>query len=299
MVRLTEPLFERIVPVGGDRVMGVSEFGAPAGRPIVWFHGTPGGGRQIPEGLRQSCADEDVRLVVIERPGYGRSSHHRYGRVSDINTDVEIVLDELGIDRFCVAGLSGGGPYTLAVAHGQSDRVVSAVVLGGVGPHAGPDGIPGGAVGVFAPLAPIAGPASRVVGRAFQGFVAVMTPVSGTVFGLVSRLFPEGDQVVFAEPEIEAMFLDDIIRQTAGGLPGPPLDLIVFVREWGFNLADLSVPVHFWHGDADPIVPLGHAEHMAGLVPGATLVVRPAESHLGGFAVAEEAVKTAMSHWED
>jgi pimeloyl-ACP methyl ester carboxylesterase len=297
VIQLTEPLFQRLIPVGDNRVIGVNAYGSSEGRTMVWMHGTPGGGRQVPEALRRALPDYDVRLVVVERPGYGASSYHSYEQIRDFTADVDQVLDRLDIDRFCVGGLSGGGPYALAIAHDYPSRVASAVVLGGVGPHAGPEAVAGGAVGMFSPLGGIAEPASRAVGRTLQGLVALLTPIAEPAFGLVTKLFPPGDRLVLDDPEISAMFIDDTIRQATGGLAGPPLDLKLFVRDWGFEIGDLTVPVHLWQGDADPIVPLDHAEHMATLIPGATLAIRPRESHLGGFAAANEAVLTAMSHW--
>jgi pimeloyl-ACP methyl ester carboxylesterase len=46
--------------------------------------------------------------------------------------------------------------------------------------------------------------------------------------------------------------------------------------------------VRWWHGDADPIVPLDAARAAASHLPKAELVLRPKESHLGGFAAADE-----------
>jgi pimeloyl-ACP methyl ester carboxylesterase len=249
--------------------------------------------------LRRAVLRDDLRLVVVERPGYGSSSPHAYPNVLAVTADVEELLDALSIDRFAVAGLSGGGPYALACAHAFPDRVVAVSVLGGVAPHVGPDAIAGGAVAALAPLGPLAGPVSRPFGSLVQGLALVLTPVVPTVFELVARLFPEGDRRVFAHPEMKAMFIDDILRTVRGGLPGPALDLRVFVREWGFRLTDIRVPVHFWQGDADPIVTLAQAQHMAARVPRSTFVLRPEESHLGGFAVAHEAVATVMGHWEE
>ena len=52
------------------------------------------------------------------------------------------------------------------------------------------------------------------------------------------------------------------------------------------------MPIRFWHGDADHLVPLAHARHQARLIPGATLSVRHGESHLGGLAAAEEILES-------
>lgn len=183
--------------------------------------------------------------------------------------------------------------------HAFPDRVVSVAVLGGVAPHVGPEASPGGLVGALAPLGPVAGPLARPVGALFQGLVSVFAPLGTTNVDIVARFFPRGDRVVFALPENKVMFIDDIVRTVRGGLPGPALDLRVFVRDWGFRLGDVRVPVHFWHGDADPIVTIQQARDMAARVPGATFVLRPDESHLGGFAVAHEAVAATMAHWKE
>ncbi len=295
--RLTPPRVEATIDLPDGRRMGIAEFGPPRGRPVLWFHGTPGGRHQIPESLRRSLHDQDARVIVVERPGYGESTHHLYADIRSVNDDIDCLLEALGIERFGVAGLSGGGPYALAVSRDHSDRVVAAGVLGGVVPHLGPEAVAGGLVAALSPLAGVARVASRPVGAALGFAVQLMGPVEKPVFGLTTRMFPHGDRVVFGIPDIEAMFLEDIKQTARGGLSGPMLDLVLFTRDWGFRLADVSVPVHFWQGDADPIVTLVQAEKMAEAVPGASFSVRPGESHLGGFAAASQAIAVVLDHW--
>ena len=58
-----------------------------------------------------------------------------------------------------------------------------------------------------------------------------------------------------------------------------------------------GVPVRWWHGDADPFVSLDQARRAAALLPDIELHVRPGESHLGGFAVADEMLATLADLW--
>jgi pimeloyl-ACP methyl ester carboxylesterase len=74
-------------------------------------------------------------------------------------------------------------------------------------------------------------------------------------------------------------------------------DLVLFGRDWGFRLVDIDVPIRFWHGDADHLVPVRHARHLARLVPDAALTIRRGESHLGSLAAAEEILGTILSLW--
>jgi pimeloyl-ACP methyl ester carboxylesterase len=114
-----------------------------------------------------------------------------------------------------------------------------------------------------------------------------------------ARLSPPGDRLVFARPEVRAMFLDDLLRGAAKGLRAPIYDILLFGRDWGFNLNDVKVPVHWWHGDADHIVPLPHAQQAVAALPDAKLYVRPGESHLGTLIAAEDILGVLMREWDE
>ena len=108
---------------------------------------------------------------------------------------------------------------------------------------------------------------------------------------------PEGDRKVFADPDIEAMFIDDLVTASRRRFSGAVHDVALFGRPWGFNLADIDVPAFWWHGDADNLVPLAHAEHAVGLLTGCQLSIRPTESHLGAFAAADVVLETIVDAW--
>jgi pimeloyl-ACP methyl ester carboxylesterase len=90
------------------------------------------------------------------------------------------------------------------------------------------------------------------------------------------------------------MFLDDLNRSilAGGGLHSVAQDARLFGRDWGFRLSDIKVPVHWWHGDSDTIVPLRHGEHVVSRLPNASLTVRPGDSHLSGYAAADDVIAT-------
>jgi len=71
---------------------------------------------------------------------------------------------------------------------------------------------------------------------------------------------PAGDRRVLRDPEMEGMFIDDIVLVAKGGFQAIIDDARLFGRDWGFRLADVKAPVRWWHGDADNIVPLREAQ---------------------------------------
>jgi pimeloyl-ACP methyl ester carboxylesterase len=297
-VEITPPRIEGRITVRDGRKLSFAEFGPVGGRPLLWLHGTPGARRQIPESARLAADALGLRIVGIDRPGVGLSTPHQYASIADFAADLEIVVDELGFDAFAVIGLSGGGPYALAAAYAMPTRVPVVGVLGGVVPTVGDDAVPGGLVALatrFAPVLPFMLPAA---GTMLTALVRVLRPVGTTAVDLYARVSPEGDRQVLSRPEIKAMFIDDLVGNGRRGLRAPGFDVLLFTRDWGFRLADIRVPVRWWHGDADHIVPLRHGRAAVAALPDAQLFVRPGESHHGGVAAAEEVVDTLHEVWD-
>lgn len=272
------------------RRLAWATFGDPDGSPVLWFHGTPGNRTQIPPATAREAELLGIRLVCIARPGVGRSSDVAYPSFVHSTPDVMAVADEVGADRFGLVALSGGGPYALACAHEHPERVGGVAVLGGVCPVVGPDAAEGGLVALSARFNALLGVVRAPLGDALRVVLELMRPVAHPAYHAFSRIMPEGDQRIFADPEIEAMFVRDLVAATRHGFRGLFNDVVLFGRDWGFRLHDVDVPVRWWHGDADSLVPLGHARHVTDLLPECELLVRPEESHLGGFGVSDEAL---------
>ena len=298
MTSLDEPHVEGTIEVAPGRRLGFSEFGPADGRPVVWMHGTPGARRQIPQAARVAAQELGVRIVGVDRPGVGASTPLLYSSLRDFAPDLGELANRLGFEQFAMLGLSGGGPYVLACAYAIPERVAVGGVLGGVAPTQGPDAQPGGLVGRLEPLAPLAAtlhvPLSALLGVGLRAFRPFFSPA----FDLYARFSPEADRRVFDRPEVKAMFLDDLLRGSRKGMAAPIYDLVLFCRPWGFSVRDLTVPIRWWHGDADNIVPLSHGMHLVSLIPDAQLFVRPGESHLGNLDAVEEVLNTLLAVWD-
>src|SRR4051794_10281256 len=297
---LTAPRLEGTVAVGGKddapvRRLGFAEFGRPNGFPVFWLHGTPGARRQIPEAARIAALELDVRLIGVDRPGVGSSTPHLYGQILDFADDLALLADALGVTDFSMIGLSGGGPYVLACAAALPKRVRSVGVLGGVAPSLGPDAPPGGIVSLAGRFHSLLSALRLPLSMTLAGFVWSVRPAATPALHVYARLSPEADRRMLARPEFRAMFLDDLLNGSRAGLRAPIDDVLLFGKPWGFSPRALTVPVHWWHGDVDHLIPFAHGRHMASLIPGAQMHVVPGESHLGTLAEAEDILATVLA----
>ncbi|MFW0785491.1 alpha/beta hydrolase [Gordonia sp. CPCC 206044] len=299
MIDIARPKIEGSVAVGdGRRRIGFAEFGSATGRAVFWLHGTPGARRQIPTEARAFAAQNGFRIIGLDRPGVGSSTPYHYTCVAEFAADLAAVADSLGIDEFAVIGLSGGGPYALGVAHAFPERVVVAGVLGGVAPTIGPDAIPGGAMRLARAAAPVLRVAGAPVGKVVSSVLSVARPIAEPAIKVYGRLSPQGDRELLARPEFRAMFLDDLLHGGSRRMEAPFSDIVVFSHDWGFRVPDVSVPVRWWHGDRDHIIPFQHGEHMVSLLPDAKLYTMHGESHLGALGLSIEIITELMSVWD-
>ena len=203
-------------------------------------------------------------------------------------------MDALAIDTCRLIGLSGGGPYVLAAGANLPQRVHGVGVLGGVVPTTGPDAAEGGIIQLAVHLAPLIRMGRVPLGVALTAAIRLVRPLAGTGLDLYAAFQPPGDKNLLSRPEFKAMFLDDLLNGSRFQTSAPLNDLLLFARDWGFAPADVTVPVRWWHGDDDHIVPFRHGRHLVDLLPDATLTTIDGESHLGGLGIAEDVISTLM-----
>ena len=280
-----------------DREISWAIFGDPEGDTVFWFHGTPGARAQLPHDIDQVATANKLRIITVERPGTGDSTTHAYARIIDFTRDLHQITVDLGIDEFGVVGLSGGGPYLLATAHEFGDRMKVGIVLGGVGPTRGADAVVSHTL-LLVPAAKLLWWWRTPLGNGLSKLVRLATPYADTAVDLFFNLVP-GDREAFRERPLDRrQFTHDLIdANRRSGLRSPIDDLILFGRHWGFELGDVEVPIVFFGGNSDVIVPYLHAERQAKRVPGARLRTFEGRGHFAGYTSPEAVLGDIRELW--
>lgn len=267
---------DRVVRLPDGRRLGYSEYGAAEGRPVFFFHGF-GTSRVIcpPE---EPAIEMGIRLIAVDRPGIGLSQALPGRRLLDWPTDVAALADRLGIDSFSVIGWSGGGPYALACAHALPERVA--------------------AIGLVSSPAPLTGTsesgylrrldrnAVRAAGRAPWVIRLALWHWGRPQRRDATRFFEDSvaamcaaDQAVLAAPELRGRMIansSELYRQGGRGMYD---EALVLAKPWGFEVNEIRVPVHVWHGARDETVPLAMAEFLSREIPSARANILREEGH--------------------
>jgi pimeloyl-ACP methyl ester carboxylesterase len=237
-------------------------------RAVFWHHGTPNVGSP-PEPLFEAAAENGLRWVSYDRPGYGGSSLNPGRDIAAAAKDVAAIADALGIGRFTVFGHSGGGPHALACAALLPDRVVAAVSGAAPAPFDadGLDWLAGWTPGLASEHR------AAAAGRAaLLDYLVHAEPVK------MSAFFTDAD--VAALSGRWAWVGNVAGKAIAQGNDGYIEDGLAAVAPWGFSPSDIGVPVLLLHGQADKMVPSGHSEWLATYCPAAELRLVPGAGHI-------------------
>jgi pimeloyl-ACP methyl ester carboxylesterase/glycosidase len=280
------PARDRSLKLRDGRRVAYAEWGDPDGSPVLLLHGMPGSRLLCPDERATTAAG--VRLIAIDRPGYGGSDPRPGRTVVDGASDIEEVIRRLKLAPVAVVGWSSGGPYALACAAQIPGLLSSIGVVAGDGP---PDDVPGYwdeaspelRQLVDAVRADPAGARARVAER-LNWYAAD----PGSILDGVASDPDSPDGAALARPQVaeplRAMFVEGARQGVAGFVD----DWIATVRPWGFALRDVDREVHLWWGDGDRLTTRAHTEHLASALPRAKLTIYPGEGH-----------NVAVTHWAD
>lgn len=258
----------------GNRNVAWGEYGDPSGVPCLFFHGTPGSRTQV-RPLHDKAVEHGVRLVAIERPGYGFSTPQRGRTVLDWTADVAAVTDHLSLDRFAVAGISGGGPHALACGYAFGTRVTVTLALSPGGPA---DLAPATRADVVRNrLAPVLDTVAAVaLWRHRRGdFEAWFTKA----FEGFAKKLPEADRALLRQPHVFPALIDDAFENTRHATRGESDDMIALQTPWGFRPEDVPGHVELWHGGLDTQVPFEVGKTLAARLPDCTPHFHPDGGH--------------------
>jgi pimeloyl-ACP methyl ester carboxylesterase len=204
--------------------------------------------------------------------------------VVDCVTDVETIVDSLGIDLFAVTGGSGGGPHALAVAARLDGRVTRAECVVGVAPFQAfgsewSTGMDPENVTEFGRAQQGEDVLHRELSRAAQEDLARMSEDPTKIFSEVWN-FEAADRHLLGRADIQHMLYETMHEAFRNGVWGWVDDDLAFLVPGASSSTRSVRPSRFRYGEQDVMVPAAHGEWLAAHVPGAKVVVEEESGHL-------------------
>ncbi len=262
------------------RTLGYAEYGAPDGTPVFYFHGYVGA--RLEAGAWANAAIQaGVRLIALDRPGFGLSTFQPGRHFLDWPTDVVELADHLSLQRFAVTGISGGGPYALACAFEIPERLTACGVVCGIAPmELGTEGMSSSNRLIFS------------IARRFPWLLETLlwftlgkaSQDEATFKQRLEKSFkagPEPDRLVLQNADI----VDHLVASTKAGFSqggkAAALEGKLYVNAWGFHLEEITFnTLYLWHGEKDVNVPIGMARKAASRLLHCQATFYPDDAHL-------------------
>lgn len=235
-----EPNQTDLLDVGDGHHVYWESWGDPAGIPVVFVHGGPGGGCH--PGDRDMFDPTRYHVVFFDQRGCGRSRPLAREADADLSAnttnhliaDMESLRSLLEIDKWVVYGLSWGTTLGLAYAEAHPDRVIGVML---------------GLVGLTTPreVAWITEGVARIFAPEWERFSSFIPPELADLrlVEAYNRLLFDPDPDVRAEAAHEWCVWEDTHMGLAPGA-GPRLQL----KDPGFKLELARLVTHYWSNGA-------------------------------------------------
>ena len=277
---------DRFLGLPDGRRLSYTEFGDPLGIPLFGFHGTPGS-RFMFRLVHESARRLGLRIIAPDRPGFGLSDYQENRTLADWANDVRALADKLGLARFGVAGISGGGPYVAACAALLPERVTAAALVSPVGPlHSpdGPDNLPPAQIVTFRLLPRI----TPAMAGAFSIGRLMFLNASDSMYRMIMRRAGPADEHILLRPEVRKNLLAGVIEGLRPGVQGVVQEMKIFAKPWNIPFEAIKASVLLWQGTADNNVPVAASLRLAEIIPSCKLFQIEGAGHYWIFDHVEE-----------
>jgi pimeloyl-ACP methyl ester carboxylesterase len=274
-----QPRSDRTIDAPNGRRIGVAEFGAADGRPVMLLHRSPGSRLLDPD--PDATAAAGVRLICIDRPGYGASDPVPSPQRSAAAEDLEAVVAALELDDVALIGWSGGGQFAVEAAARPGVRPRSLTLLASPAPYWEVPWIPTELVEICdaVPEDPAAG--LEAVRAALAAYAE-----APAAFALSDP--SPADAAARERPGVSDALAAMAVEGARQGAEGIAFDVVAGSLRDPFPLDAIDVSVHLFGGDADHNIGLEHLEWWSAHLRDAERHVLPDTGHL-----------LAVTHWAE
>jgi len=249
------------------------------GMPVIYFHGTASSRLEI-QLLKQLT--QNLKLIAVDRPGYGLSTYKPRKNLQDFNKDLNFLVTHLNLTQFNILGWSGGGIFALAYMTHFPQKVKQGVIIS-------TPNLPFNASTAHnMPLA------KYIMKLPFLGTLAMKNMQREILKADNAENFlhsKQGKQLLcscskrdlffFSNPKwIKLMYqsMVEAFRQKEG-VKTILQEHQLFLNPWNLPLNEQGNKLYFWYGKEDKTCPVDNAYKIANKFKGANLKIFPNQGH--------------------
>jgi len=260
------------------RHMAFQEYGDPLGEPVVHCHSVLGSRLELPFDADEISKQKKIRLIVVDRPGYGASDPDTDARFIKWPHDLVQLLDSLGIDQCSLTGYALGGQYVLACAHEIPERLKRvAVISAGMAPESTEDYDK--TVPFYKMNYQLARHVPKVYGLMSSVLVKGVLNDPENFFNQMSERQGKADQEIMSMELFKTEMYASMKEGFKQGGKASSRDIVEYMHDWEIDFSTIMTPIDVWHGESDHHVPCVLSERFKGILKNTQYFVQPGQGH--------------------
>lgn len=282
------------IELADGRNLTYQEYGATdSDHVVVHCHGVLGSRLELALDARQICEQKNIRLIVVDRPGYGLSDPDPVASFKKWPWDLQQLLDRLGVDQVYLTGYAMGGQYALACAHEIPERIKRiAIISAGMRAETKDD------FEQMIPFYKMNTHLARHVPKVYKLLSGVL--VKGMLsdlegfFSQLAEKLDAADQEIMTRDDFKEEVFTSLQEAFKQGGKASSRDVIQYMHDWGFDLNNIKTPVDIWHGDCDHHVPVILAKKLDKELPNKNYFIQSGQGHYMFYAYWENVLMQLM-----
>ena len=278
---------DKVISLKNGLNIGVLEFGDLNSNEVVFYlHGFPGC-RYEPLFTEKYALNNHVKMISIDRIGYGNTSYYKKLTVLNFGEIFEELVNALNIDKFKIIAVSGGSPYLASVCYTLKDRVKKAVLVSGLSPLDNKN--------LLKDLN-IANKCFLSLGLKFPKITSCLVYTISSIWKLFPNVMIMWLRLFMSKADNKLLSLKDNNNQikkvfneaVKNGVWGIKKDFELYCKPWNIDFTKINTPIIIYHGDDDPYVTFKMGEYLNSLYKESEFNVLKGQGHLAIINHAKE-----------
>lgn len=248
------------------------DYGPKDGRPIVIFHNLYGSRYHIPHNYSDILSRTNRRIIIPERPGYGRSDPIK--NYNEIWGDMlNEIIGVLGIDRFDVLGNVSGTALAIRYAAKHPEMIDSVIFTSPLFINTAEQKNLLGELPYAASR--MVSASKRLAGKAYQLWMKSMKFDSeGYIRKMIKEYAGSAEMHVLDDQDYIDRLVINFKESQRNNSHGSGQDAVFSLLPPGLDLANIKLPFSIWVGDEDSLVSVSSVQTIYAPLPNKTFHVR-------------------------
>lgn len=273
----------RLLRLDDGRQLSYAEYGAPDGMPVLYFHAINGSRLELLMHAER-LHTHGIRLIAMDRPGYGHSSFIERDDYRDYTEDVRALLDALQLDSVHALAASAGCAHAITAAHALGGRIRAVHCTAVIPPidfilASSSRSMLNGLMNRFFRVVPSLlrpGLELALYGQTVESMLALLTKMRhNPSFPLASE-----DVDFIHQPEHRPYVGAYMMESLRQGPRGWAMEGALLNRAWSIDLREIKQTIHLWHGTCDGLIPNDMVAAFGAALPHAECHVVEGGTHL-------------------